>query len=185
MLFKDSDARPALAALRELERLNTEESTKLVARLVRRPQLEVAKLATDILFRRGARDSYGVLKPYLDPNTAMPMRGRALVVADEAQLRSASADPTLGIWVYRAHLVRGEPSDLAADWFIAYGTKLQPSAQADAMTEWIVHAPPPGAPPSATVKAAPAPVAPAPAPITAAPSAPAPPALPAAAQAAH
>ena len=73
VLFKDNDARPALAALRELERLQTEESTKLVSRLVRRPQLEVAKLATDILFRRGARDSYAVLKPYLDTNTAMPM----------------------------------------------------------------------------------------------------------------
>ena len=191
VLFKESDARPALAALRELERLHTNESTKLVAHLVKRPQLEVAKLATDILFRRGAYDSYGVLKPYLDPNTAMPMRGRAMVVADEAQLRSASADPSLGIWVYRARLVRGEP-DLAADWFIAYGTKLQPSAQADAMTEWIVHAPPPGAAPPVAAKAAPAPapVAPAPitvapAPITAAPTAPAPAVPPAAAQAAH
>ena len=144
VLFKDNDPRPALAALRELERLHTDESTKLVARLARRPQLEVAKLAADILFRRGARDSYAVLKPYLDPNTAMPMRGRALVVADEATLRSASADPSLGIWVYRARLVRGEP-DLAADWFIAYGTKLPPAAQADAMTEWIAHAPPPAA----------------------------------------
>ena len=192
VLFKESDARPALAALRELERLHTDESTKLVAHLVKRPQLEVAKLATDILFRRGAQDSYGVLKPYLDPNTALPMRGRALVVADEAQLRSASADPALGIWVYRARLIRGEP-DLAADWFIAYGTKLPLSAQADAMAEWIVHAPPPGAAPPATVKATPAPVAPAPvatapvapapAPIRAAPTAPAAP--PAAAQAAH
>ncbi len=154
VLFKDSDARPPLAALRELDRLNTSESTKLVARLVHRPQLEVAKSATDILFKRGARDSYGVLKSYLDPNTALPMRGRALVVADDGMLRTASSDPNLGIWVYRARLVRGEP-DLAADWFIAYGTKLPPAAQADAMTEWITHAPP-----AAPVTAAP-PVAPA------------------------
>jgi TonB family protein len=173
VLFKDSDARPALAALRELEHLQTEESTKLVARLVRRPQLEVAKLATDILFRRGARDSYPVLKPYLDPNTAMPMRGRALVVADDALLRSASADPNLGIWVYRARLIRGEP-DLAADWFIGYGTKLQPAAQADALSEWLLHAPAgPVATNAAPVTAAPTPVSPAPA------------APPAAAQAVH
>lgn len=97
VLFKDSDARPALAALRELERLHTEESTKLVARLVRRPQLDVAKLAADILFQRVARDSYGVLKAYLDPNTAPPMRGRALVVADEGTLRTMAADPNYGI----------------------------------------------------------------------------------------
>jgi TonB family protein len=197
VLFKDSDARPALAALRELDHLNTSESTKLVARLVHRPQLEVAKSATDILFRRGARDSYGVLKSYLDPNTALPMRGRALVVADDGMLRTASADPNLGIWVYRARLIRGEP-DLAADWFVAYGTKLPPAAQADAMTEWIVHAPAAapgtrapvaGTPPAASVTAAP------PAPVTAAPAAPvtavapapaaAAPAAPPAAQAAH
>jgi TonB family protein len=186
VLFKESDARPALAALRELERLNTEESTKLVARLVRRPQLEVAKLATDILFRRGARDSYGVLKPYLDANTAVPMRGRALVVAEETLLRSASADPNLGVWVYRARLIRGEP-DLAADWFVTYGIKLPPAAQADAMTEWIVHAPsaaaalaPVKAAPAAAVTAPPTAVTAAPAAGTAAPVAPA-----AAPQAAH
>jgi TonB family protein len=167
VLFKDSDPRPALAALRELERLHTDESTKLVARLVRRPQLEVAKLATDILFRRGARDSYGVLKVYLDPAAAVPMRGRALVVADEATLRSAAADPALGIWVYRARLIRGEP-DLAADWFVTYGIKLPQSAQAEAMTDWIGHAPPPAAATAA-----------APAPSAAAPPAPSP------AQAAH
>ena len=39
---------------------------------------------------------------------------------------TAAADPDLGIWVYRARLVRGEP-DLAADWFVAYGTKLSTS----------------------------------------------------------
>ena len=43
VLFKENDARPALAALRELRNLHTEESTKLVARLVHRPQLEVAQ----------------------------------------------------------------------------------------------------------------------------------------------
>ena len=44
VLFKDNDPRPALAALRELERVPTEEATKLIARLARRPQLEVQKL---------------------------------------------------------------------------------------------------------------------------------------------
>jgi TonB family protein len=158
VLFKENDPRPPLAALHELQRLNTEESTKLIARLARRPQIDVAKLAADILFRRGARDSYGVLKPYLAPNTALPMRGRALVVADEATLRTAAADPNLGIWVYRAHLLRNEP-DLAADWFVAYGTKLPPAAQADAMNEWIAHAPPA---PAATAAATPGQAAPPP-----------------------
>jgi hypothetical protein len=127
-----------------------------VARLVRRPQLEVDKLAADILFERQARDSYGALKGFLEPSAAAPMRGRALVVADDATLRSLAADPNLGIWVYRARLLRGEP-DLAVDWFVAYGTKLPPAAQADAMNEWIAHAPPPAAPVTAT----PTPAAPA------------------------
>jgi len=153
VLFKENDARPPLAALHELERLRTDESTKLIARLARRPQLDVAKMAADILFRRGASDSYGVLKPYLAPNTALPMHGRALVIADEGTLRTAAADPNLGIWVYRARLIRNEP-DQAADWFVTYGIKLPPAAQADAMNEWIAHAPPP---PPATAAATPGP----------------------------
>jgi TonB family protein len=152
VLFKESDARPPLASLRELAKLRTDESTKLVARLARRPQLEVEKLAADILFERQARDSYSALKGFLEPSGALPMRGRALVVADDATLRSLAADPNLGIWVYRARLLRGEP-DLAADWFVAHGTKLPPAAQADAMNEWIAHAPPP--PAAAPVTAAP------------------------------
>jgi TonB family protein len=156
VLFKETDARPALASLRELRNLHTEESTKLVARLAHRPQLEVTKLAADILFERQARDSYGTLKTFLEPSAALPMRARALVVADDATLRSLGADPNLGIWVFRARLLRGEP-DLAADWFVAYGTKLPPAAQADAMNEWIAHAPPP----PAAVAAKPAPPAPA------------------------
>lgn len=135
VLFKDSDPRPSLASLRELEHLKTDESTKLVARLVRRPQPDVEKLAADILIRRGARDYFSALKPYLDPKTDPGVRGRALIVADDATLRSLAADPQLGIWVYRARLVRGEP-DLAADWFVGYGTKLSPAAQAEAMADW-------------------------------------------------
>ena len=43
VLFKDNDPRPALAALRELERVPSDEATKLIARLAKRPQLEVQK----------------------------------------------------------------------------------------------------------------------------------------------
>ena len=43
VLFKDDDARPALAALNELERVPSEEATKLIARLAQRPQIEVQK----------------------------------------------------------------------------------------------------------------------------------------------
>ena len=64
------------------------------------------------------------------------MRGRALVVADETLLRSASADPSSASGSTAPASLRGEP-DLAADWFVAYGTKLPPAAQADAMAEWM------------------------------------------------
>ncbi len=144
VLFKDGDPRPSLASLRELDHLKTEESTKLVARLLRRPQPEVEKLAADILIRRKARDFYSALRPYLDPKTDPGVRGRALIVADDATLRTLAADPQLGIWVYRARLVRGEP-DLAADWFIAYGSKLLSPAQAEAMADWAASAPAPAA----------------------------------------
>ena len=43
VLFKDNDPRPALAALRELERVPSDEATKLIARLAQRPQLRGAE----------------------------------------------------------------------------------------------------------------------------------------------
>src|SRR6185369_9186940 len=58
VLFKDNDARPSLAALRELDRVPSDDATKLIARLVRRPQPEVQKLAAEMLLRRNARDYY-------------------------------------------------------------------------------------------------------------------------------
>jgi TonB C terminal/HEAT repeats len=142
VLFKDGDPRPSLASLRELEHLKTEESTKLIARLLRRAQPEVEKLAADILIRRGARETFSALRPYLDPKTDPQVRGRALIVADDATLRTLAPDPQLGIWVYRARLARGEP-DLAADWFIAYGSKLLAPAQAEAMADWAAKEPVP------------------------------------------
>ncbi|HVZ89409.1 MAG TPA: HEAT repeat domain-containing protein [Polyangia bacterium] len=142
VLFKESDPRPALAALHELEHLKTEESTKLIQKLAHRPMPEVQKLAADILIRRNNRDSLQTLKPFLDPSTDPGLRGRALIVADDATLRAAATDPKLGIWVYRARLLNGQ-GDQAADWFVTYGTKLLPPAQMDAMAEWIAHTPAP------------------------------------------
>jgi HEAT repeat protein len=147
VLFKESDPRPPMAALRELERLKTEESTKLIQKLAHRPQLEVQKLAADILIRRNNRESLDTLKSYLDPSADPAMRGRALIVADDATLRAVATDPKLGIWVYRARLLNGQ-ADQAADWFVAYGIKLLPPAQMDAMAEWIAHTPAPAAAPA-------------------------------------
>ena len=139
VLFKDSDPRPALAALHELDRLASDEATKLVARLARRPQPAVQKLAAEILIRRGARDSYAALRPYLDQKSDPEVRALALVAADEPVLQAASVDPKIGIAAYRARLARGE-RDQAADWFIAHGKALTPADQAGAMTDWIASA---------------------------------------------
>jgi TonB family protein len=137
VLFKDSDPRAALATLRELERVPSEEATKLIARLARRPFPAVQKLAAEILIRRGNRDYFPALRPLLlDPKTDPEVRGLALVGADEPTLQTAAADPNYGIWPFRARLARGE-RDLAADWFIARGAKLTPAQQANAMTEWV------------------------------------------------
>jgi len=140
VLFKENDARPLMAALKELERLQTEESTHLIAKLMHRPQPDVQRLAADILIRRGARDSFPAFKSFLEPNADPAMRGRALVAADDAQFQAAVADPKLGIWVYRALLFRGQP-DQAADWFVAHGAKLSPAEAADAMADWVTYAP--------------------------------------------
>ena len=139
VLFKDNDPRPSMAALHELDRLPSEEATKLVARLAKRPQLVVQKLAAEILIRRAARDSYSALRPFLDGKTDPELRTLALVAADEPTLAAAAADPQLGLAAFRARLARGE-RDQAADWFVAHGKKLSPADQAAAMTEWIATA---------------------------------------------
>jgi TonB family protein len=139
VLFKDSDARPALAALRELDRLPTQESTNLVARLARRPQLEVQKLAAEILVRRQARGSFSVLKPFLEPATDPALRGLALVAADDTLLASLGNDPHYGYCVYRAYLARGD-RDRAADWLLAHAAQMPMQDQGDAMADWLATA---------------------------------------------
>ena len=125
VLFKDNDPRPALAALRELERVPSDEATKLIARLAKRPQLEVQRAAAELLLRRDARDYYASMKPYLEPKTDPTLRAVALAGVDERVAAGGGGRPGLGNGVYRARLARGE-REQAIDWFLAYGAKLQP-----------------------------------------------------------
>ena len=131
VLFKDSDPRPSLASLRELEHLKTDESTKLVARLVRRPQPDVEKLAADILFSAG--------RATISPRSSPPRFRRPIRACADARHRGRRRDPAFagrrspaGDLGLPGAPLRGEP-DLAADWFVGYGTKLPPAAQAEAM----------------------------------------------------
>ena len=141
VLFKDDDPRAALAALRELEQVPSDEAIKLVGRLARRPQLAVQKLAAQILVRRKARDQFSMLKPYLDAKTDAELRALALVAADEPALQAAAVDPKLGVALFRARLARGE-KDLAVDWFVAQHARLSPADRAAVMSEWLSMAPP-------------------------------------------
>ena len=99
------------------------------------------KAAADLLLRRQARDYYPSLKSYLEPKTDPALRAVALAGVDEPSLQAAAADPALGNGVFRARLARGE-REQAIDWFLAYGAKLQPATQADAMTDWLASARP-------------------------------------------
>jgi TonB family protein len=141
VLFKDDDPRPALAALKELERVPSEEATKLIARLTKRPQIEVQKAAAALLVRRNARDYYSSLKSFLEPKSDPELRALALAGLDEPALQGAAGDPSLGLGVYRARLARGE-REQAIDWFLARGSKLQPLQQAEAMADWMSTARP-------------------------------------------
>lgn len=142
VLFKDNDARPSLAALHELERVPSEEATKLIARLVKRPQPEVQKLAAELLLRRKApADGYGAFKSYLDPKSDPDLRALALAGADEPALQAAAVDPALGLGVFRARIARGE-REQAIDWFLAHGDKVTPALQGEAMAEWLLTARP-------------------------------------------
>ena len=119
----------------------SDEATKLIARLAKRPQLEVQKAAAELLLRRNARDYYPSMRSYLEPKTDPSLRTLALAGVDEASLQAAAADPTLGTGVFRARLARGE-REQAIDWFLAHGAKLPPGTQADAMIDWLTSAPP-------------------------------------------
>ncbi len=141
VLFKDDDPRPSLAALKELERVPSEEATKLIARLARRPQADVQKLAAEMLVRRNARDYFSALKPYLDPKADPTLRTLAIAGLDEPALQAAAGDTTLGLGVYRARLARGE-REQAIDWFLARGPKLEANLQAEAMADWLTWARP-------------------------------------------
>jgi len=136
VLFKDNDARPALAALRELDKVPSEEATKLIARLAHRPQADVQKLAAAMLLRRNARDTYPTFKSFLDPKADPDLRALALAGAEEPALQAAAADPALGLGVFRARLARGE-REQAIDWFLAHGASVPPAMQGEAMAAWL------------------------------------------------
>jgi TonB family protein len=137
VLFKDNDPRPSLAALRELALVPSDEATNLIARLARRPQADVQKLAAELLLRRrNALDAYPSFKSYLDPKSDPDLRALALAGADEAALQSAAADPNLGLGVFRARLARGE-REQAIDWFLKHGAKVTAAMQGEAMTDWL------------------------------------------------
>lgn len=145
MLFRDTDPRPAEATLRELENVRTEEGTKYIAKLMKRPLPSVQRMAAELLVKRHAKSAFPAFKSFLDSPPSDPtLQGMALVAADDAQLAKLSTDPKMGIWVYRALLARGE-RDRAADWMLAQLPSMQPPAQADAMADWLASAEPPTA----------------------------------------
>jgi hypothetical protein len=141
MLFRDTDPRPAEATLRELERLKSEEATKMIAKLLKRPLVSVQRLAAQLLMKRKAKSTFAAFSNLADSKDA-ELKGMSLVAADDAQLAAAGADAKMGIWTYRALLARGE-RDRAADWLLAALPTLQPASQADAMVDWLATADPP------------------------------------------
>jgi len=140
MLFRDTDPRPAVAVLHELDRVPTEAATSFIAKLMRRPLVAVQRAAGEMLLKRHAKNTFPAFKSFLEPPSSdAEMRGLALVAADDAKLVSLAADPKMGVWVYRALLARGE-RDRAGDWLLSQVAAMPPAAQADAMVDWIASA---------------------------------------------
>ena len=145
MLFRDTDPRPAEATLRELDHVPSEEATKFIAKLMRRPLVAVQRSAAELLLKRHAKSAFPAFKTFLDPPSSdAELRGMALVAADDAKLASLAADPKMGGWVYRTLLARGE-RDRAADWLLAHVAAMPPASQAEAMVDWIASAETPNA----------------------------------------
>ena len=148
MLFRDTDPRPAEATLRELDRLKSDEATKMMAKLMKRPLVPIQRLAAQLLVKRRAKSTFPAFAGFLDSNDA-ELHGMGLVAADDAKLASLGADPKMGLWAYRARLARGE-RDRAADWLLAALPTLKPDVQADAMVDWLSSADAPTATASKT-----------------------------------
>jgi TonB family protein len=145
MLFKDTDPRPAEATLHELDHVTTAESTKMIAKLMRRPLVPVQRTAAEILVRRHATETFPAFKMFVDPPASdAELRGLGLVAVDDAKLASFATDPKMGVWVYRALLARNE-RDRAADWLLSQAGAMTPDAQADAMVDWLASVEPPTA----------------------------------------
>ena len=147
VIFMDKDPRPSAAVATELDHLRTEEATKLLVRLLKRSNLAVQLAATRALINRGARDTYGAFRPFLDAKTDAELRGLALVSAEASTLdnlakvveASNGADPKatrLGLATYHARLARSE-RDAASDVLLAVLPKLSPSERADALADWL------------------------------------------------
>jgi TonB family protein len=142
MLFRDTDPRPAEATLRELDHVPSDEATKMIAKLMRRPLVPVQRAAAALLVKRHATSTYANFKNFLEPPSPdAELHGLSLVAADDAKLASLATDPKLGVWTYRALLARGE-RDRAADWLLANVSAMPPAAQADAMVDWLASAEP-------------------------------------------
>ena len=152
VVFKDSDPRPAEAVAAELDGLHTEESTKFLVRLLKRPQLSVQLAAARALIKRQARDWYAALRPALDRKSDPELRSLALVSSDGAALDGLAASLVqdaangpkfvrLSLAVYRARLARGERGP-AADVLVATAARLPPGDQADAMADWLASGDP-------------------------------------------
>jgi HEAT repeat protein len=150
VIFMDKDPRPSAAVATELDHLRTEEATKLLVRLLKRSNLAVQLAATRALINRGARDTYGAFRPFLDAKTDAELRGLALVSAEASTLdnlakvveasNAADAKATrLGLATYHARLARSE-RDPAGDVLLAVLMKLTPSERADALADWLAAA---------------------------------------------
>ena len=144
VLFKDNDPRAAELVARELDRVRTEEATKFLVRLLKRPFPSVQMLATQMLIKRRAVTSFPALKPFLQPTADPAVRLRALVAADSPVLAAmanpaddgAVGDPAGQIGAYRAYLGRGE-RDLAGAWWIRRAPTLSPENQTETLLDWI------------------------------------------------
>ncbi len=147
VIFMDKDPRPSAAVATELDHLRTDEATKLLVRLLKRSNLAVQLAATRALINRGARDTFGAFRPFLDAKTDAELRGLALVSAEAstldnlAQVIAASngADPKvahLALATYRARLARSERA-AAGDVLISMLMKLSPAERGNALADWL------------------------------------------------
>jgi len=145
LLGRERDPRPLVAAAGELGLMSSEESAKLLHKLLKRSEKQVRAAAIAALAVRQdptARDLVDPILAAARTNAAEDSGVRELSIpgATPGELVAMATDPRLGIIVYRA-LLHANLRQEAARWLLGNIEQLSPEGRIAVLGDWIAEPP--------------------------------------------